>query len=643
MGTAIIPVLMPTSTSTATAADLAPPDPTEGSAVANAAAAADKAAAKAKAEKDEPTYPVTICGKTAEWTPEGKEYLKKAVPFCDCLHTIVDRLIRRVPFSKAELSERFGLSSRLYNSAEICAKGEFASLEETKVLALQTAMAKYDKTLEGYMRGHLYGASPERQLGSIARIGKWRKRVAKHLANQDKPRYFPGHDVFDRQHEMGRDEFKKKFHEARHSRITSVGEWGEAPCCNSEIQISFKEYVYEQSTRTIVRQGRPLQVDVSTGFLTGYRFEIKHAGVPLCTVRLGLKEGSVLHERLLQNGVPYEYDITLRAPTEDELREGKFGFGPEFIGPIGVPVKHKIREGYYIPLTVSLLRDKKKGSRWQLRCSWMQPGVEPYAVGDTFMALDTNRDSIAYVLFCLRGGRLVELFRNEVRFDEDTGNGKGREQVVHGALNQMFEMARAHGACMVAERLAFEGGKLGFSALGSMLHGIPYAFIRDALVRKGLMMGVPVRFVNPAGTSILGGLFTGMNRDMAAALVIGLLGSDRGIKHLEAMCRDLMAKMATEGIPYKVEVKNKFSEVVTVRVGNGARRQSVEEARDRRGTTSAYRLSRLLSEVIRRRSGMHHRNRKVGRRLPSEVYLDAVSSAPTAGPGTGITPAKSYA
>ncbi len=130
------------------------------------------------------------------------------------MRLIVDRKIRGKGYEKADLSRRFGLSSRLYNSADVVARGEYASLEKTKVLALHRAKAKYDKALWNYARGHCKGMSEEEGQRLIARMGKWRRRVERQEANLPKPRYFPGHDAFEQQHLLSRDEFKKRYQEA---------------------------------------------------------------------------------------------------------------------------------------------------------------------------------------------------------------------------------------------------------------------------------------------------------------------------------------------------------------------------------------------------------------------------------------------
>jgi IS605 OrfB family transposase len=555
-------------------------------------------------------YPVTVCGRTSKWTVVGREYLKQADPFCACTRLIVDRKIRGVPYSKAELSARFGLSSRLFNSAEVFAKGEHESIEKTKVLALNRAKAKYIKAIDEYMKGFLSGMTGAHEKNIIARIGKWRRRVEREEANQAKPRYFPGHKVFEKQHLLGKERFKKLYREARNNRIGSVGTWEEAPCCNSELQIQFEGYV---------KQGM---------VTTGYNFKLIHSRDVLCSFKLARNDGSQLLERITQNQVPYEYGSELRIPTKKELKSGKFGYDENFIGPMAIPYEKKIRKDYYIPLTVVLLRDPKKINRWQIRVSWIQPGVKPYEVGNMFLSYDINNDSLAYTLLRIENGQVTVLYKHEPKFEARATNGKDRERRLHFALNAMFKLAKKHHACIVGEDLRFEGTKVGFSTVNSMLHDIPYATIRDAIIRKGLKQGIPVRFISPAFTSLLGGLFTEHNRDKAAALVIGLNGSQQGIDLLETMCKKHMTESLKDGgISYKVEVKNRFSEVVKVvscHQHEGGDRQG--------GSTFTYILSRILSDVTRHRKAVHYRNRKARKRLPSVVFLEDIRNAAMPGP-----------
>jgi IS605 OrfB family transposase len=556
------------------------------------------------------SYMVTLSAMTKGWTPEGKEYLKLVDPFSACVRTIVDRKLRGIPYSKPDLSHRYGLSSRLFNSAEVFGKGEEDSVRKTAQLALDKAKGKYSKALDRYVKGFLHGFEPGDEQRCISRIGKWRRRVEREEANVRQPRYFPGQDVYEQQHILEHERFQRLFHEVRASRIVSVGTWEEGPCCNSELQVQFEAHVLD-------------------GLVTaGYQFKLLHGGETLCHFKLSRDEGSHLCARLYQNQVPYEWGDAFRLPTKHELSKGKYD--PNFIGPIPVAYQKKAFREYYVPLTVALLRDKKKPNRWQVRVSWSQKGMETYAVTDKFLSYDTNNDSLAYTLFRIEDGQLNILHKREVFFDPKPAKGKERERVLHGHLNQMFKLSQEHRACIVGEDLdSFEGAKVGFSAANAMLHDIPYAQIRDAVVRKGLKTGVPVRFIHPAFTSLLGGLFTDLNRDKAGALVTGLKGSVQGIELLESFCRKLLTQtLPEEGIRYKVEVKNQFSEIVKVVTSSQLTPTGVG---DKRGPSFTYVLSQLVSDVTRHRKALHYRNRKAGKKLPTVVFLEDIW--PTARPG----------
>ena len=563
---------------------------------------------------DATSYPITLSAMTSGWTPDGKDYLKLAEPFCQCMRTIVDRRIRGIPYSKAELSEAFGLSSRLYNSADIFARGEHASLEETKYLALAKTKTKYKRVLNQYVKLYLYehtapeGSVTAQERNLIARIGKWRRKVQEQEANIAQPRYFPGQDIYDRQHELGPTEFKKQFKAARNNRIIAVGEWSDPPCCNSELQIHYLSQL---------RQGEQT---------VGYQFSVVHAGNTLCVFKLSRIEGEQLLVRLLENQIPYEYAPSFRLPTAKELKNRTFGYGEDFIGPIAIAYEKKIREDYYIPLTVMLIRDKKKLQRWQIRITWMQPCRPAYAVGNTFLGFDINNDSVAYLIYRLEAGKLTILYTAEPKFLSQTGNAEERLRQLHLLLNEMFDKAFEYQACIIGEDLHWEGAKMSFSALSAMLHAIPYSAIRQAVVRKSLIRGVPLRFISPEYSSILGGLFTQLNRDKAASLIIGLKGSDQGLDFLESFCRQQLESSAR--IPYKVEVKNRFSEVVKVEVARQLLPQSVDG--DSASLIFTHKLSRILGEVRRHRTQLFYRNGKAGKRLGSVVTVKA--SCPPRGP-----------
>jgi hypothetical protein len=74
--------------------------------------------------------------------------------------------------------------------------------------------------------------------------------------------------------------------------------------------------------------------------------------------------------------VPYGYEESYRDLNASERHPGKYGCAPDFIGPVQIGYSKKIREPYYITLTVMLLRDKKKPNRWQVRVRWVKPAKD---------------------------------------------------------------------------------------------------------------------------------------------------------------------------------------------------------------------------------------------------------------------------
>jgi hypothetical protein len=536
------------------------------------------------------SYPVTLCGRTVGWTDDGRQYLEKAAPFCACLRTIVNADLKEKSYTKKELSEKYNLSSRLFNSAEVFGHGQAAGIRENKALELAQAKVRYNIAIDKYVKGYLNGMTQAQEKNLIARIGRRRRALEKAQDLLEEPRYFPGQDIYEQQHGMDKEEFKKRYSEARNSMIISVGSWDEPPCCNSELQVHFEE-----------NEGKT-------------EFWLVHDRKKLCCLNLHESDKAQLIARLKDNGTPYEYAEARREPTQKELLAGKFE--TEGMRQF-VRYQKKICKPFYIPLTVLLLRDAKRPTRWQIRIGWRQPGKEPYAITNTFLGYDINNDSIAYTIFRIQNGSINILKAYEAKFAPKTARGKNRERLLHESLNLMFDDAEEYRALVLGEDLDWEGAKLGDGAISKLLHCIPYKWIRSKIERKGLIRGVPCAFVDPRWTTILGGLLTQLNRDKAAGLMIGIKGSQEGIELLEAVCQKLMTEdLYGDGIAYKVEVKNQFSEIVKIR----ARCRMEKES-----PVFRYMLSRILVEVTRHRKSLHYQccKAKVKKRLSPLVYLDA--------------------
>ena len=553
----------------------------------------------------EKAYCVTQAARTSGWTAEGKEYLKNTVPFCDCLHTIIDRELNDKPYTKEELSAKYKLSSRLFNSAEVLAKGELKSIKTLAKDNWEACKVKLALAVEHHKAAYMADLPKRTILGKWQRVVRWQKKVKKAWIKMIRPSYFPGRSIYEDQHNLSKTEFHTNYFNRRHNRIVSIGEWSEEPCCNSELQVHWVTMIKDHVVTT------------------GYRFKVVHHGKDLCYFNLPRKEGSVLLERLYQNSVEYEWAPKFRKFTTKETDE-LYRSNPNFIGPLAVLCTAKVRKPYYVPLTVMLLRDPKKANRWQIRVSWFVPKREAYPVTNTFLGYDINNDSIAYTIITLKEGKLEIKECDELFFEAKPNNNKARETELHRILNQIFAKAIEFKACIIGEALNWEKAKLGFSRLSGLLHAIPYKKIKNAVIRKGLKLGVPVRFINPRYTSILGGLLIDQNRDEGASTMITLKGDPQGILILEDLCKEFLTKKLTgEGIPYKIEVKNQSSEIVKIRASS----QVVFDLTSTRDRLAPFttKLSLILSDVTRHWKRLKYLNRKKKAKLSTTICLENIS------------------
>ena len=580
------------------------------------------------AKVDGPSYLVTVCGRATDWTEAGSDYLTKIDAYSQCVRRIIDSNLKGLEISKPDLKDYYGLSSRLYNSAELMATGEYKSLVECKALALAEAKRRYWLTIDKYVNAYLL--RDEKGMRCLLKQLKGRRHaVAKH---SEPIAYFPGRDIYQRQHELSTEEFEKQYYRARNRRIVAVGSWDEPPCCNSELQVHY------------VGKAPPKPGQAGSGHI----FQLVHSRKVLCQFKLPRRNGEMLLARLKENGIAYTYKLVTRPLNKAELNQLGITLKPGDPVPTKT-INQKQHKLWYIPLTVGILRDAKKQNRWQVRITWSQPGIEPYPITDTFLSWDTNSDSIAFSLIKLVAGEIKVLWKSERFFEENATNGKDRLRRLHGIFNDAFARAKKARAAVVGEELNLEGGKTGFGGLSKMLHRIPYRVVIDMSIRKGFRFGVPVLFINAAYTSILGGLLIDTNRDKAATVFIGAKASALGIEYLERLCEAKLKAMATpEALKYKVEVKHKFSEVVRIHSVSGSC-QSVAVAKGRgalgtkdnplrvvvpaRDNSQTHRLSLILSSVTKHRKRQHWLATGSGRRVNSCVFLVVDTGSPLTQPG----------
>jgi hypothetical protein len=101
------------------------------------------------------------------------------------------------------------------------------------------------------------------------------------------------------------------------------------------------------------------------------------------------------------------------------------------------------------------------------------------------------------------------------------------------------------------------------SKLGALLHVMPYRQIRGIFERRCLELGVPLRYVPPKYSSLLGALL----RDQAAGAVLALRASEVGNPWLEGACEQA-AK--AQQISLRLNAKGRYGHTLVVEAGRPA-------------------------------------------------------------------------
>jgi IS605 OrfB family transposase len=213
-------------------------------------------------------------------------------------------------------------------------------------------------------------------------------------------------------------------------------------------------------------------------------------------------------------------------------------------------------------ITVYFHRDR---NHWMGHITLMMEGPKVYTPSNATVSLDTNGKSLDWLVF-----RLFEEVAVQKRGIIDFSQAKTTDQKVvllRKWLTILITMAFELKAQFSMEDLDLRAKKKldNGKAMNRVLHGIPYAEVMRMAARICCQMGVPIRFVNPAWTTAVGGVIsaelTKLSRDHGAAVVIGLLASDAGMTWLNAKCKDLLA----HGGKYRTTKKGAQNLTVTLR------------------------------------------------------------------------------
>jgi IS605 OrfB family transposase len=178
------------------------------------------------------------------------------------------------------------------------------------------------------------------------------------------------------------------------------------------------------------------------------------------------------------------------------------------------------------------------------------------------MGVDLNADSIAHAVL---SHELVLLSYGKKFFPQ--GGPKGaRATALFRQVNALVAEAKARQLGISLEFLEFEGSKRWLkNKLGQILRMFPYRKIRAMFESRCRAAGVPLRFVPPGYSSVLGALFAQrwpeLGRDQAACVVLAARAFEAGNRWLEAQCR---AAVQAERITLRFNAKGLFGHNTTV-------------------------------------------------------------------------------
>jgi IS605 OrfB family transposase len=214
-------------------------------------------------------------------------------------------------------------------------------------------------------------------------------------------------------------------------------------------------------------------------------------------------------------------------------------------------------------ITVYFHRDR---NHWMGHITLMMEGPKVYTPSNATVSLDTNGNSMDWLVFRLVEEKIAVEKRDIIDFSQAKTTDQ-KEDLLRKGLTILITMAFELKAQFSMEDLDLRAKKKldNGKAMNRVLHGIPYAEVMRMAARICCQMGVPIRFVNPAFTTAVGGVIsaelTKLSRDHGAAVVIGLLASNAGMTWLNAKCKALL----THGGKYRTTKKGAQNLTVTLR------------------------------------------------------------------------------
>lgn len=479
-------------------------------------------------------------------TPAFKDHAEpEAVNQCKLLRKMGKNLISKTINIKPKLCAEFGVVGRSYNFIDSTVKGLVNSATTHQANNLETATLKYNQAINDYIAKESNGHSAKELRKYKVKILRLETQIVK---LQKVHIYFFGKSSYYEQHMLEPSTFKKLYKRSRNNIFGARGSNDET-CGNSTYQIRYKDTI----VKDVIYKGSKVAAKK-------FVFGLTHAGVDFGTFELDGKQGLDLQRQLLAN---------------------------------------KALKVYFMRPNV------ERQHRWCIYVSYeMDKGA--LLTNDNVVSVDLNHGHIATTMISVINRKLDIKNYNSYRYDiSDNVTSEAREYDIYSIIRQLVAEAKANNAKVALEYLDFEFcKKLLRNKLGATLHKLPYRKIRYKFERECAKQGVELVYVRPHYTSHLGNLIvtenSQLNRDIAAAVVIGLRALQGGNAYLNRLC---MRHINDKQTKVRLNAKGKFGQHVTI---TGEAMGLIDTTRN------TYKVQEhagaLVSEAIKQLSSKYYHN-----------------------------------
>jgi IS605 OrfB family transposase len=313
---------------------------------------------------------------------------------------------------------------------------------------------------------------------------------------------------------------------------------------------------------------------------------------------LNAKEGAYLANAVKTNSAPFTHE---KRKCKQGDRKGKY-------------TKRKDTEGR-VPLSVEFIC---KAGTWHIHVAYEMPKI-PVDFVENYAGVDLNVPSLAAGAYTPKDGLL---WSKTFTFDPKATK-KEKQRLFHQYVNEVVDWARQNHFGIALEYLEFEHAKRWLKTkLGSLLRIFPYRKLRQIFERRCAKMGVPLRYVNPRYTSLLGNVLgtehPQLTRDTAAGCIIGLQATDAGNAFLNQKLKQFMLHAKK----IRITAKNQFSQHVDCRAITSCQSNKALIALRKQGGLQHH-VGRFIKQCQDALAGPERKLRHRGRKIAMSVHPGA--------------------